>query len=109
MATGVVASGDEPGATTASRKESDPAVETDGAGEDRRNGLPLTEGERDGSVYGCKCNEEGEKDGSSVDRTGMCRLSTGDMGIGMATAVDIVARTRRASGAHNSRVRTAEM
>ncbi len=90
MGTAVLLSADEPVAKTSSRSESDFVVDTDGVGEARMTGLPLTDGERVGLVYGCKCSDEGEKVGSSVDKTGMCRWSRGDMGRGIATAVVMV-------------------
>jgi hypothetical protein len=91
MGTAVLLSADEPVAKTSSRNESDFVVDMDGVGEARMTGLPpLTHGDRVGLVYGCKCSVEGEKEGSSVDKTGMCRWSRGDMGIGIATAVDMV-------------------
>ena len=73
-------------------------------------GLPLTDGERVGLVYGCRCSEEGEKDGSSVDKTGMCRWSRGDVGSGIATAVDMVqtvpkSTVRKQQGSQRVRVK----
>lgn len=79
--------GGDPGEKVLSPSASDFEEENDDVGDARRDGLGRSAGDPVGFVKGCRCSEEGENEGSRVERTGMCRSSRGDMGIGIATEV----------------------